>query len=143
MKRTLFLTSGLGIAVIVGWLIVNPVGQFGKCFYAFTVFNSVPYPLMDLQIRADGTHRRISKTHDLKLDQLQWLLESEPDLLIVSLGWDGAGVGAGEETQRVAGETARAWIQAGGGGFFAEGTDPRGRGWSCSFIETGRTRVRM
>ena len=45
--------------------------------------------MSDLQVRADGTRRTVAKTHDLAFEIVQWLLEPKPDVLIISLGWDG------------------------------------------------------
>ena len=71
------------------WLIANPPGRFGWCCYAYTTYSACPHPITDFQISADGSTRKVSKTHDLRLEQIQWLLDSKPDVLIIAVGWDG------------------------------------------------------
>ena len=78
------------LAVFVAvWCAANPPGRFGWCRYALTTYNRIPRPVSDLQVRADGTRRTIAKTHDLAFEMIQWLLEPKPEVLIISLGWDG------------------------------------------------------
>lgn len=71
------------------WVIVNPPGRFGYCRFAWTTYSCVPHPFGDFQIRADGTTRNVEKTHDLRLEQIAWLLEPKPEILIIAIGWDG------------------------------------------------------
>src|SRR5689334_2241791 len=71
------------------WLIANPLGRFGWCCYAYTTFSAWPRPISDIQVRSDGTTRKIAKTHDLTFEQIEWLLTPKPEILIIALGWDG------------------------------------------------------
>ena len=71
------------------WLVGNPPGRFGWCRYAYTTYNAWPRPVSDFQVRVDGHTRKVSKTHELSFEQIEWLLESKPEVLIIALGWDG------------------------------------------------------
>jgi len=71
------------------WCVANPPGRFGWCRYALTTYNCIPRPVSDHQVRADGSRRTVAKTHDLSFEIVQWLLEPKPEVLIISLGWDG------------------------------------------------------
>jgi hypothetical protein len=87
-KRTLVSLS-VALALLVGWLIVNPIGRFGYSAYALTIYSGIPIPVTDLQLRSDGSWRRVGKSHDLKLESVQWLLDSSPEVLVIATGWDG------------------------------------------------------
>ena len=84
-KAKIFLT--LAAFLVVVWFVFNPIGYFGVNSFGFTVYNSLPLPIMDFQVRADGKMRVVSKTHDLMLDDVGWLLADNPAMLIVSIGW--------------------------------------------------------
>ncbi|MCC6680063.1 MAG: hypothetical protein IT445_04080 [Phycisphaeraceae bacterium] len=71
------------------WLFTNPPGRFGWSYYGFSTYNSLPRFVSDFQIRGDGQIRKIDKTHDLSFDQIQWLLDPRPDVLIIAQGWQG------------------------------------------------------
>jgi hypothetical protein len=75
--------------LLLGWIIANPPGRFGWCRFGLTVYNCVPRPISDLQIRSDGKLRTVAKTHDLTLEAVQWLLEPKPEFLVIAIGWDG------------------------------------------------------
>ena len=77
------------IFICTAWLIANPLGRFGWCCYAYTTFSAWPRPISDIQVRSDGTTRKIAKTHDLTFEQIEWLLTPKPEILIIALGWDG------------------------------------------------------
>ena len=70
-----------------GWLGLNRPGRFGPSCYGYTSYNALPRPVIDFQIRADGTLRRVAKTHDLGEAQLHWLLDPSPDVLVICKGW--------------------------------------------------------
>jgi hypothetical protein len=71
------------------WLYANPPGRFGWCCFAYTTYGACPRPISDFQVRADGGIRNVDKTHQLAFEQIQWLLDPKPDVLIIALGWDG------------------------------------------------------
>jgi hypothetical protein len=71
------------------WMIGNPLGGFGWRTFGFTVYNALPYPIVDLQVRPDGSVRVVHKTHELEGGDILWLLDSRPDMLIIATGWDG------------------------------------------------------
>ena len=81
----------IAIAAVVSgiWIYANPPGRFGVCAYAFTTYGGIPDLVSDCQIRADGTRREVEKTHALMMGEIQWLLESEPEHLIIATGWHG------------------------------------------------------
>jgi len=71
------------------WFTICPLGKFGPSMFAFMTYNSLPIPITDFQVRPGGKIRTLSKTHNLGIEQVQWLLDSEPETLIISLGWHG------------------------------------------------------
>ena len=75
--------------LLTGWLLANPPGRFGWSCYAYTTYNALPRPVSDFQIRADGSTRKVDKTHQLSFDRIEWLLDPQPEVLIIGLGWDG------------------------------------------------------
>lgn len=90
MKKKIFIGClGVAAAMLAVWFSLSPFGRFGPSFYAFTVYNAIPIPLTDIQVNSEGEFRRVKKTHDLSMNPLRWLIESKPEVLIVSLGWSG------------------------------------------------------
>src|SRR5262245_34311996 len=91
MKQKRKLTTVLVILALVTtfWFVANPPGRFGWSCYAYTTYSACPRPISDFQIRADGRTRRVTKTHDLTFEQIEWLLDPKPEILIIALGWDG------------------------------------------------------
>src|SRR5258706_15587294 len=89
MKKKAFATVILvGLGVIV-WVVFNPPGQFGWCRFGFTVYGGVPRLISDIQVRSDGAVRKVTKTHDLTMENIEWLLKPQPEILIIAIGWDG------------------------------------------------------
>jgi hypothetical protein len=88
-KKRITIILGVILVGLVVWLCVNPPGRFGFCSFAYITYNSIPRPLSDLQVRSDGKTRSVEKTHDLKLQHVEWLLEPKPEILIIGTGWDG------------------------------------------------------
>lgn len=86
-KVAVALLASFALALGV-WIVFNPFDRFGWCRFALTTYNAIPRPIMDIQVRSDGAVRRVAKTHDLALDQVRWLLEPKPQLLIIANGWD-------------------------------------------------------
>lgn len=86
-KLAVALTVLVTLAAI--WLVANPPGRFGWCCFACTTYGSWPRVISDFQIRADGETRTVEKTHDLTYEKIEWLLEPQPDVLIIALGWHG------------------------------------------------------
>lgn len=89
-RRKLVVTGGVALALIAGWLFYNPPGAFGVCTFGLTTYGAIPRLVSDLQIRCDGEVRPISKTHDLELKHVEWLLDPQPEVLIIATGWHGA-----------------------------------------------------
>jgi len=91
MKVRRKLLTAVAVVAIAGvlWMLANPLGRFGWCRYAYTTFNACPRLISDIQVRADGTTRKITKTHELTFDHIEWLLNPKPEVLIIALGWDG------------------------------------------------------
>lgn len=88
-KKVLLGLLGVLVVLLAVWVAFNPPGTFGFCRFAVTTYNCIPYPATDIQVRADGQVRRVEKTHRLELPAVQWLLDSQPDVLIISTGWQG------------------------------------------------------
>src|SRR5207249_4463870 len=91
MTRQRKLRTMLALLALVAtvWLVANPPGRFGWCCYAYTTYGACPRPIADFQVRADGSVRKVIKTHALTFEKIKWLLDSKPDVLIIALGWDG------------------------------------------------------
>ena len=88
LKKLIIIVSVILVG-LVAWLCINPPGRFGICTFACTTYSGLPRLLSDLQVRSDGKTRTVDKTHDLKLEHVQWLLEPKPEVLIIGTGWDG------------------------------------------------------
>ena len=88
-KRKLITVLVAITAFATAWLVANPPGRFGWCCYGYTTYGACPRPISDLQIRADGSVRKVTKTHQLAFEEVEWLLDSKPEVLIIALGWDG------------------------------------------------------
>jgi hypothetical protein len=88
-KRKLIAVLAVVVLLATVWLVANPPGRFGWCCYAYTTYGACPRPISDFQVRADGSTRKVAKTHQLTFEQIEWLLDSQPEVLIIALGWDG------------------------------------------------------
>lgn len=88
MSKLLIITPLLLVLIIV-YFYTNPIGRFGLCCFGYTTYNSIPIPLLDIQVNADGKIRVIAKTHNLTIDKIKWLIQPMPEVLIVSTGWEG------------------------------------------------------
>ncbi len=61
-----------------------------------TTYNRLPVPLSDMQVRSDGTMRVVSRgSHQIPVEQLAWLVQPEPQVLIIAGGWQGDARAAG------------------------------------------------
>ena len=91
MKKKRRMIFGASLAILfIGWVLLNPSDRFGFCTFGLTTYSCIPRPAVDVQVRCDGTTRSVEKTHALKLEHVQWLLEPMPSILIIGIGWDGA-----------------------------------------------------
>ena len=59
--------------------------------WGLTVCNGVPVPYLDLIVHPDGSFRPVDKKHRFNRRDVSTALKHEPDVLIVSRGFDGAG----------------------------------------------------
>lgn len=98
-RRAKVITAVFAILLLF-WFIVNPLGKFGFSFFGYSTFNAVPRPISDFQVSFSGEVRGISKTHDLKLSHVQWLLDENPQVLIIAKGWNGV-VSISEEIKKI------------------------------------------
>ena len=74
MKRKRWVLPGIAIvALAVAWFALNRPGRFGLAVFGLTTYNSIPWPGVDLQVRPDGTSRRVEKTHELSANDIAWL----------------------------------------------------------------------
>ena len=88
-RRTVISVLVLLIILLSGWFWVNPIGKFGYCQFGLTIYNSIPRPISDIQINANGDLRTVEKTHNLTFDKIMWLLDGKADILIIGTGWHG------------------------------------------------------
>jgi hypothetical protein len=89
-KRRLIALLAVVAALLAVWFVANPPGRFGWCRFGYATYSSWPHFVSDFQVRVDGTTRKVAKTHQLSFDQIEWLLDSRPQVLIIALGWEGA-----------------------------------------------------
>ena len=89
-KRLLVVSSLLLAITVAAWVVVNPGGQFGLSQYGLTTYTRLPLPILDVQVRADGAFRLVTKTHEIDAQRVAWLLDPKPEVLIIGLGWTGA-----------------------------------------------------
>ena len=89
-RKRRIITVLVVVAFLSGaWLIANPLGRFGWCCFGYATYNAWPRPISDFQVRADGSTRKVNKTHQLSFEQAEWLVDPTPDVLIIAVGWDG------------------------------------------------------
>lgn len=88
MRKRMIILVALVIAV-GSWFVLNPQGKFGICFPGLTTFSGIPVPLRDLQVRPDGQWHTATGMPALTAENLEWLLEDKPPILIIGNGWDG------------------------------------------------------
>lgn len=90
LKRKILLAAVLlPLLAVAGWTFSQPGDDFGVCRFGLTTYDRVPWLAVDIQVAADDQVRRVEKTHDLRKPALDWLLQSNPEILIVAEGWDG------------------------------------------------------
>lgn len=78
----LVVLTGLSAA----WMVANPPGRFGWYCYAYSTYGGCPRPVSDFQVRGDGSTRTVTKTHELSFEQIAWLLDPKPEVLMIALG---------------------------------------------------------
>ena len=84
------LIVGIGSAMVAGgWLLANPWGRLGFCWYGVSVYSCRPHLLSDFQIRANGDLRKVEKTHGIQIETVRWLTSPGPTVLIIATGWHG------------------------------------------------------
>lgn len=88
-KHIVFGSIAMIMAIVSLWYIFNPSNRFGLSVFGITTYNRIPYILSDIQVRTDGTVRRIQRTHLVQQAEIHWLLESLPDVVIIATGWSG------------------------------------------------------
>jgi len=88
-KKKLIIIGSILSVLVICWCRINPFGKFGYSIFAYTTYNAFPYPVSDIQIRSSGEIRKVSKTHELQLKDIQWLLDDKPKILIIGIGWSG------------------------------------------------------
>ncbi len=94
-----FLTLCAVAVALAGWVAGNPEGQFGFSTDQFVTYNRIPVPIADLQVRSDGTMRAIGKSHQIPVQQLAWLAQPQPEVVIIASGWSGDAHAAGWVTE--------------------------------------------
>jgi hypothetical protein len=77
------------VVVVAGaWFLVNPGDGFGISQFGITTYRRVPLPYTDLQVRADGSLRVVTKSHQVDRERLAWLLTPQaPEFLVIATGW--------------------------------------------------------
>jgi hypothetical protein len=87
-RKWRYLLIAACVSAIV-WAAINPPGLFGLSGFGFTAYGCRPFIISDVQVRADGASRTCQKTHDLQLEDIRWLLQPQPEILIIGTGWNG------------------------------------------------------
>lgn len=80
------------LAVLGVWLVFNPPGRVGLHGYGFTVYSGVPFPMVDLLIRADGYPGiRETRVHEISMHEYEEFVDShgseEPEVVIIGTGY--------------------------------------------------------
>jgi len=76
MKRRIFIVCAAIVVIAAGvWILVNPGQRFGISTQAFTTYNRLSLPMVDLQVRGDGAMRLVSKSHKVDAEQLDSLTQ--------------------------------------------------------------------
>ncbi|MGD0091640.1 MAG: hypothetical protein ABSE73_17120 [Planctomycetota bacterium] len=88
-KRKLIVLLVVVVVLSATWFVANPPGRFGWCCFGYATYGAWPRVISDFQVRADGNVRKVEKTHQLSFERIEWLLDSNPEVLIIALGWDG------------------------------------------------------
>jgi len=76
MKRKRKIIAVLVVVALLSgaWLVANPLGRFGWCCFGYATYSAWPRPISDFQVRADGSTRKVTKTHQLSFQEAEWLL---------------------------------------------------------------------
>lgn len=87
-------TKVLGLLTVVaamGWIAMNPGGQFGISQFGLTTYSRLPIPVLDIQVGADRSLGFVWKTHDIGDATLKAILRAgAPEVVIVGVGWRSA-----------------------------------------------------
>ncbi|HID87751.1 MAG TPA: hypothetical protein EYP55_10305 [Anaerolineae bacterium] len=95
MKNRMTVAFVLFLILAVGaWVGFNPPGRFGLCRFGLTVYSGIPFPVVDLVVRADGRPAiRASKAHWVSEEEVDRLIgtqpEAWPEVLIIGTGYEG------------------------------------------------------
>jgi hypothetical protein len=96
-RRIAIVSAAVLVLTLVGWIAINPSGQFGLSRFGLTTYARVPFPVIDVQVRADGVFRPVFRSHAIDGGRLNWLLtEAHPQVLVVGVGWEGTAKVASE-----------------------------------------------
>src|SRR5438552_3775462 len=79
-KKKLIIVLFMLAVLLTIWLVGNPPGRFGWCCYGYSTYAACPRPVSDFQVRADGNTRKVTKTHQLSFEQIEWLLQPKPEV---------------------------------------------------------------
>ena len=89
LKRWRYFILGSVVVLLVVYLVLNPINRFGMfSSFGLTTYSAISYPISDIQVRADGASRLVDKTHVLKLEEIEFLLQDKPDILIIGIGYE-------------------------------------------------------
>lgn len=92
-KRIILAIAIFCPALMVGlWLWSNPAGLFGFHGYALTVYNRIPFPVLDVVISVDGSlNFRESKSHRISTEEFEALIgtdkDSWPEVVVLGIGY--------------------------------------------------------
>lgn len=64
------------------------VPRITYCRFGFTVFGAMPIPFLDITINQHGVLWFRPKTHQISRQELDSLITSEVEIVVVGIGWD-------------------------------------------------------
>jgi len=76
------------ILALIAWFLINRPLHFGIHFFAFTVYSGIPIPYFDLKIHANGIPSIRKKSHYVSIDEVKPLLEENPEVIIIGIGYN-------------------------------------------------------
>ena len=94
MKRKLAIALLMASVVIATWVWQNPIGRFGCNRFGLTVYSGIPFPVVDVVVRADGSPGvRDGKAHWVSVEEFIELIgpqaDAWPDVVVIGTGYEG------------------------------------------------------
>jgi hypothetical protein len=94
MSRKVAVAILIVFLLVAIWVWRNPIGRFGYHRFGLTVYSGIPFPGVDVVVRANGLPCiRGSKAHWVSAEEMERLIGSRvdawPDVVIIGAGYEG------------------------------------------------------